>query len=668
MKKIIRINIFLLLLCFFAGSQLLIAQKLSTKGWRKSEIDSLEHANLFFEDAHNHDDAKFYHLALPIYLGLLKNHPNEIYLKYTVGVCGLYRGDTHKKSYEFLKEVYEKNKKIPEIELDLAKACHLNYKFDESIQFANLFQSKNKNVKPKKKHEIEKLIAYCNNAKILVANPLPAKIEPIVGAVNTEASEYVPVVSSDESFMIFTLVGDQCMGGRQNAYNESDPYGIFYEDVFYSRFENGEWQIPKSMGSNINTVSHDAAVAMSGDGQVLFTYKDDGTNGGDLFISYLQGTEWSIPERIRGDVNSTAWEGSCSMSADRKLLYYSSDRAGGFGGRDLYVAFLQPDGTYSNSRNLGKVINTEDNEDAPFIHPDGRTLIYSSEGMNSMGSYDIFKSVLSLVDSAWSKPENLGYPINSPDDERYYILSADGKHGYYASGKEEGKGLEDIYLVTPGLTGMQTFVAMVKGRVTENGKPVEADIIIEVRGKNKVFGNFKSNSETGKYLIDLPSGEDYKIIFKYKNYPFRELPIDVTKHNSFFEIDYDLDFGLPTDTTKSNTQIANTNPEKPVETKPAKTSAEGLLFNVQVAAYKFHQNYKYDHIKHLGKVYSKVLDDGVTRFVIGPDFNSLEEANDFCKKVRAAGQQDAFVLAIYNGHRTYLEELENKGIIPKLPR
>lgn len=183
--------------------------------------------------------------------------------------------------------------------------------------------------------------------------------------------------------------------------------GIYYEDVFSTHKENGTWVAPSSIGENINTKEHDAAIALSNDGQKLFIFNDNGSNGGDIYISKLDGSNWSDVVRLEGDINTVAWEGSCALSADEKTLYFSSERIGGLGGKDIYASQKNADGTWGTAKNLGDKINTSLDDDAPFIHPDGKTLIYSSKGLNSMGGYDIFTTEYNPSDSSWTTQKTL---------------------------------------------------------------------------------------------------------------------------------------------------------------------------------------------------------------------------------------------------------------------
>ncbi|HEY1038151.1 MAG TPA: hypothetical protein VGF30_02025 [Bacteroidia bacterium] len=647
---------------------------MKTNKWRQTERDSMERAQLLFEEEN-------YGIAIPIFETLLKNHPTELYLKYMNGLCGLHRSDKHGEALVLLTEVFEKNRKTSEIEFDLAKANHLNYKFDEALKFIEDYKKRMKVLTPKAQKQVELLTNYCNNGKKLVQSPLPAAIKNIGTHINTDASEYVPVISSDESVLIFTYRGKKSTGGLQNGYNQPDPYGIYYEDVFISyKDSTGEFETPKDIGFTINSISNDAAVALSPDGQKLFIFKDDGNNGGDLFMSTLSGKDWSVPERLNGDVNSSSWEGSCSLSSDGKTLYFSSERSGGLGGKDIYRSQLQPDGTWGTAINMGPKINTAFDDDAPFIHPDNRILLYSSKGKNSMGGYDIFRTLYNRADSSWADPENMGYPVNSPDDDIYYVLTADGKTGYYSSGKAEGYGLQDIYRIYPGLTGLTPFLAQLKGVVTLDGAPVEGKIDFEIEGKNNDYAHLVSNSVTGKYLIDLPGGDIYKITYKHEGQNDQVKILDLTAVSGYTEKIMDINFSTKVlDTIKD---VATTNPVNPVKTdsisnkgttesinssvkKTGDEQTTGLIFKVQIAAYKLPDNYNYDRLKGLGKVDKQDL-DGIMRFTIGGEFNTLNSANEHCKKVRSAGQTDAFVTAIYNGKRVYLEELEKAGIIPVL--
>ena len=650
------------------------SQVTNTRKWRKTENDSMQYALIMY-------DEKEYLAALPIYERLYKAHPEEVFLKFVYGRCCLYRSDKHEEALQLISEVYQKNKKAENIEFDLARAYHLNYKFDEAIAMADQYIA-NKRAVAEDKVTAEQIKKYCQNGKILYANPTNAKITNAGSILNSENEEYLPVVSADESMMIFTYVGKESTGGRQNKLMQPNEYGDYYEDVFQSKKVNGEWTKPTPI-SNINTNTHDAAIAISPDGQKMFVYRDNGDDHGDIYISYLKDTTWTVPVKILGEVNSFAWEGSCSLTSDGKTLYFSSERSGGYGGRDIYRATLMPDSTWGKVVNLGDSINTALDDDAPFIHPDGITLYYSSKGKNSMGGYDIFEAKMNTKDSLFRSPRNLGYPINTTDDDIYYVLSANGKTGYYASGKKGGSGLKDLYFVDPGTTEKAPIACLVKGNITFNKQPVEGNISVVVTSKNnEVYANLKSNTATGHYVTTFPAGANYKVTLTYQNYYPRTLEFDATNITEYTEKVLDVDFSIPPDTAKPKPVVVfdslPKNPDdgfttvwklqekaKKYARKYGDVSAEGLIFKVQIAAYKKPRNYKYGHLKGLGKVEKLLLKDGITRMTIGGNFKTLGTAYAHMKKVIIAGQSDAFVTVLYKGKRIYLEDLEKMGIFKK---
>jgi len=187
------------------------------------------------------------------------------------------------------------------------------------------------------------------------------------------------------------------------------------------------WIKATNIGPSLNTKRHDATVGLSPDGQQIIIYKE-----GDLFYSSSNGNNWNEPVAFTKQINSKFWEPSASISADNKAIYFTSDRKEGFGGSDIWMIKKLPDGEWGIAQNLGSSVNTKYDEDAPFIHPDNKTLYYSSMGHNTMGGYDIFKSTLN-IDNSWSPPVNMNYPINTTGDDIYLVLTGDGKHGYFSS-------------------------------------------------------------------------------------------------------------------------------------------------------------------------------------------------------------------------------------------
>lgn len=687
MKKIV------LLLCTVLISGTLFSQITNVRKWRKTEKDSLDMALLMYEEG-------LYLQALPIFDAINSHHPNEEFIRYSYAKCALFRSDKHEDAYDILSSIYARNKRIDEIDYDVARAAHYVTKLDEAMTAVNAYLAKPR-LSADNRAKAELLKRYITNAQLLVAKPTPAKSTNLGPAINSEWEEYVPAVTSDESTMIFTYQGDKSLGGLLNDQSQSDPSGSYHEDLYISKKVNGSFAKAEPL-STINTDGNEAAIAVSNDGSRLFVYRDNSDDHGDIYESRLVGNDYTAPVKLRGLVNSYSWDGHCSLSPDGRTLYFSSERGGGYGGRDIYRATIQPDSTWGNIVNLGDSVNSTFDEDAPFIHPDGVTLYFSSKGRNSMGGYDVFRSVMNPADSLFKRSDNLGYPINSTDDDIYFVVAANGKTAYYSSGKKGGLGLKDIYVVEPNFETSPALY-LVKGAVKADGVPAEADInVVQTSRNNATYGNFKANRVTGNYLLALPAGAAYKITFSYQAMPAQVLELDGTALTAYTEKIHDVNFvaavavadtsAKPTETVAAmvkdslvagtpSATVATNNTSKdkdgfvPQNSHQQKTMwyvdkygdirADELVFKVQIGAFKNADNIVYPNLDGLGRIQKTPTDDGLIRVTIGGDFKTLRRAFDFNKKVIAAGQSDAFVTMIYKGKRVTLEDLERDGVFNK---
>jgi outer membrane protein OmpA-like peptidoglycan-associated protein len=325
------------------------------------------------------------------------------------------------------------------------------------------------------------------------------------------------------------------------------------------------------MGTNVNTDGHDSNCGLSADGQKFLIYKD--VNRGDVFISELEGTEWSKPDRLNKNINTDYHESSSCFSPDGNTIYFVSDKPeGGLGGRDIYKATKDLKGRWSESINLGNVINTSLDEEGVFLHPDGKTLYFSSKGHSSMGGYDVFKSVLDEQTQTWSEPQNIGYPVNTTDDDVFFTVSASGKHAYYSSIRPGGYGEKDVYRITflgeekrmltatednliaslsesikedvsaQKLEVQEAQLTLLKGIIFDDktNKPISATIEIIDNTKNEVIASFKSNSVTGKYLVSMPAGKNYGISVRKEDYLFHSENFDLPKTAEYNEVTKDI--------------------------------------------------------------------------------------------------------------------------------
>lgn len=437
----------------------------------------------------------------------------------------------------------------PQFEEDLAfyygAALHGAMRFDRA---AEILKRAREGLSPldSRFSAINRLLFQGKYAKTLVGSPIEVKVENLGPGVNTEYEEYAPVVNADETMLLFASIRPGNIGGQQMA----DKY---YEDVYISEKDSvGQWTKAENLGAPVNTEGYDAPISVSPDGQKLFLHRDD--NGGDLYSARLDGAEWAEPENLGQPVNSPFWEPSVWESADGRALFYSSNRPGGRGNLDLYVSFKLEDGSWSKGANLGPDVNTPGHEDAPYLHPDGRTLYFASNGHKTMGGFDIFKTVYQ-PNGRWSKPENLGYPINTVSNDNYFVMTASGRHAYYASSAgEDHQGGKDIYRITFPLepdTAEQIFafqpaqqISVLKGVVTdaETRLPVEAAMFIVDNDADDTLATMNSNRVTGKYLATLPPGRNYAVVADAEGYLFCSENVRIPKtQKEYLEVIKDLE-------------------------------------------------------------------------------------------------------------------------------
>jgi hypothetical protein len=499
----------------------------------KEEKKMLEKAEFYYID----DESKNIPKALTLFETLSKNKPEDSYYKLMTGICYSHFKNHKELALEILLAVKSERLEYNEVNFYLGRAYAVNHRFDEAVATYETYMAAD-DVSDDRKALARQNIIYCENAKLYMKDSLSVEIVNIGSPINTDHSEYVPVITSDESMLIYTYRGERSKGGLLDPTGKPDNDGQYYEDVMVSYKMGDEWLEPESIADNINTVGHDASIALSVDGQMLFVYKQNKKDRGDIYSSTLIGENWSKPEKLKGEVNTEEWEGSATLTSDGKVLYFASEREGGFGGRDLYSATLQADDTWGEIKNLGPVINTRFDDDAPFIHPDKRTMYYSSKGHNSMGGYDIFYTYLS--DEGWDEPENVGYPINTIDDDRYYVLSADAKTGYYSTAGRSEMGTHDIYTVSPGHFGKRPILALIVGVTQADGEPVEADITVTNDKTGELEGKFKSNATSGKYMLALTPGNKYKIAIEVEGYETKIDYIDIESLETYVEVEHDF--------------------------------------------------------------------------------------------------------------------------------
>jgi outer membrane protein OmpA-like peptidoglycan-associated protein len=524
-------------------------------------IDNFEKGDELFSQG-----TAYYKSALEPYLLANKFNPNNSFLNFKIGKCYLY-SNTKQKAILYLEKASQLNASIDaELPYFLGWAYHLDMQWDKAIEqfkkFTKLGGSSASFLEMQA--DAKQQITECENGKELQLHPVRVFIDNAGAEVNSKYSDYGPVISADESVLFFTSRREGTTGGAIDpALNE------YMEDIYMSIKQNGVWTKALNLGAPLNTEEHDANSGISADGQKLLIYSASGHD--DLYESTLTGDKWGVAQSLGKNINSNGHESSACYSSDGKSIYFVSDNPETtLGDRDIFVSTKDEKGKWGKAVNLGSTINTPYGEEGVYLHPDGKTMYFSSEGHKTMGGYDIFKSV--YENGKWSEPENLGFPVNTPDNDVFFVISASGKHGYYSSYSDKGYGEKDILLITflgpekpmvlnnednllasitapvketvlaPTLLIKEAQLTIMKGIVSDaiTKKPLDATIEIIDNKQNISIATFTSNSSSGKYLVSLPAGKNYGIAVKKDGYLFQSENFDIPASAAFQEVVKDI--------------------------------------------------------------------------------------------------------------------------------
>jgi outer membrane protein OmpA-like peptidoglycan-associated protein/tetratricopeptide (TPR) repeat protein len=365
--------------------------------------------------------------------------------------------------------------------------------------------------------------ASCRFAIYAMAHPVPFNPQNLGDNINSTDAEYHPQLTADEKILLYTRRGN-LNGGEINLLEDG-------EDFYVSRNNAGEWSKAVALAKPINTTGNEGAHCISPDGRYLYftgCNRSDGYGSCDLYMSERNGDSWSEPVNLGKTVNSRFWDTQPTISSDGNTLYFISTRPGGFGRADVWKTTKDKDGYWTKPLNLGATVNTEDDEQSPYIHPDNKTLYFSSRGHIGMGGFDIFMTK-KISKSSWSKPENIGYPINSGADDNSFFVTADGMYAYFASNRKDpdkngasGKGKQDIYRFDLYADARPTPVTYVKGIVYDNEsmKKLRADIELYDLATAELVTSAVSDRVTGEYLVCLPSGKNFALNVSREGYLF----------------------------------------------------------------------------------------------------------------------------------------------------
>ncbi|MDX2190843.1 MAG: OmpA family protein [Bacteroidota bacterium] len=531
MKTLLRITLFVVSFNIFAQQQ-------TTRDQINEGIQYFNDQNLIKATAH--------------FKALLKSTPGNSEIIYWAGRCYEVMDDKKKAADMYLAAFKKSKYAAPDILFRVGRAYQLKENYKEAIKFYKQYknalnQAKVDQMKSTMRYETfrtDKMIKECESGMKLTAKPYNHKLTNLGRNINSPFQDYTPLITADNKTLFFT---SRRKGGITDDKDLDDSY---FEDIWMSKRDaKGNWMVAQNLGKPVNSHDHDASIALSPDGKQLFIYKS--SNGGDIYVSERKNSdeEWSHPKSVGRTINSSAQEASMSITADGKIIYFSSNREGGLGGLDLYYVEKDANGDWSEPKNIGSQINTEFEEDAPFISSDGKTLYFSSSGHDNMGGYDIFKTTYDPLLRIWSKPINLGVPVNSSEDDIYIVFTKDQKIAYFSSGRFGGQGEKDIIMInidatfakikpnfsSNTVTGTNTAagLSIYTGKIVneKTGEPLDCYIRIKNFTTNEATKEYQSNKD-GSFSIPLKKGNEYAITIEKPNFLFYSINLNLKKSMS----------------------------------------------------------------------------------------------------------------------------------------
>ena len=488
-----------------------------------------------------------YRASIPFYERVLAKDPNNATALFRAGVAYL-SFDKEKASDYIYKAQKLKPKVSRDVEYWLGRVDHLNYNFDEAITHFQAYNATLKKRNDSRREEVAQLIQHSKNAKVLFNSPKDIFVKNLGPTVNTQYAEHSPVISSDDKTLIFTTRANPAdIPGLQKRVGKKDiaADGEYFEGIVETkRIDADNWEKPRSLSAALNSRGHDASDQLFDNDSKLLMYRDD--ENGDVFVASKQATgEWGAPTKLNDNINSKQREGDAFITPDGLTIYFSTARYTEDGNIDLYYSTRPAGGDWGPAKSLGSVINTKEDDDSPYISRDGKTLYFSSKGHNTMGGYDIFQSKYDSIGHKWGRPENLGYPINTPDDDSYYRLAPDGTYAYLSSYRIGGYGEKDIYTIS------YIKNITVKGTVFSKRDSTQAipgvELVFNGTQADKTAISFRDVTKDpgGDYQVQVLSARTYQVAVNKdgKNIETQEFAVPISLNDSTsitknFYVDY----------------------------------------------------------------------------------------------------------------------------------
>ena len=411
----------------------------------------------------------------------------------------------------------------------LANVEHSLGDYSDALQHIRKYLT-SKNISEKYLKKANSLKKSCEFSIGAIRSPVSFNPMNLGDSINSDADEYLPALSADGSTLIFTR--SKKVAGFRN------------EDFYLSYHNTDNWQLAENLGTPINTDQNEGAQCITADGKTLYftaCSRNDSYGRCDIYQSNFVNHKWTSPKNLGAQINTENWESQPAISADGRQLFFVSNRSGGIGGKDIWVAYKNNDGSWTKAKNLGKDINTSKDDISPFLHWDNQTLYFASKGYVGMGGFDIFLSRLDETGD-WGTVKNIGYPINSPSDENSLIVAKDGRTAYFASSYFiEGRSDLDLYTFDLPQESRAREVAYIQGVITDakTQKSIKAAIDLVDLKSGRAYKSTQSDAD-GNYMLCLPASAEYALTVTKKNYLFYSENIQLKQEGSIVLKDFQL--------------------------------------------------------------------------------------------------------------------------------
>ncbi len=471
--------------------------------------------------------------ALSGYQELIKTKPENPDFNYKLGVCLLMTSFDKSAALSYLQMNSKSNDVKKDIDYYLGLAYMHNLEWDLAIN--SFMQYKNNNGKPiKDLPPVNRLMEMCDNGKEICKNPLNVSFENMGKLINTSYDEYNPYIAADGKYLAFTSRRKGNVGGF------IDDLGIYTADIYGSQWRDTTWTKAKSFGGLVNGEWDEELVGLSQAGDMAFLYFDNVEFYADLGYTSLKGKSWLKPTMFPTTINGKTYEGAACISLDGSTIYFSSSLKDGIGGIDLWTAKLDPDGHWSSIQNMGPDINTKEDDDFPYISLDGKTLYFASKGHNSMGDYDLFRSRKDPISGNWLEPTNLGYPINTADDNHTISFTGDERFAVISASKKDGFGNLDIWKVEFKDTLDHSFKTLITGNVlSETGTRIKLTKITLENMESHEILDYKPASPGNNFVLNAMPGK-YSLLAEGTNFVTTSIEINIENVFPPVAVNYDI--------------------------------------------------------------------------------------------------------------------------------